>query len=501
MKRKNRIMSLVLALMMTVGMVLAGCASKTDTPNSTSSSTPEATAKPEVTEKVEEVKPVKLVWYIRSAEPKNMASVMEKANEIIKDKINATLEFKFINPGDYEKKMQLVMSSGEEYDISFTASWTNNYLNNVSKGAYIPLDDMLAKYPDLQSLFKEEIWDAVKVDGKTYGIPNNQIMGDQPGLWLKKDLVDKYNLDVTKVKSLNDLTPIFQTIKDGEPGVSAIRGGIPTSFMEYAPILEGASGFGFALDTKTWKVYFQPEQLTSQFKQMREWYEKGFFPQDVATIKDELSLIKAGKVSSRYSRQKPGIDAELKTSYGFDVINFSTGPAVISKSAVTSTLNAVSATSKNPDRAVMLINLIDTNKELFNLLKYGIEGQDYTKVSDNRIEVIPDSYSVPGWLFGNELNSFVVPGQVDDVWEQTKMLNDSSMIDPSISFTFDRKNVENEIAQLSAITAEFTPILMNGLDDVDKTLKAMMDKRKAAGHDKVLAELQQQVDAWRLTQK
>ncbi|MEC0090015.1 ABC transporter substrate-binding protein [Paenibacillus macquariensis] len=498
MERRKRKIGMVLPLIMTVGMLVAGCSSKSDTPSNTSTSTTKAQT--EVTQKDGELKPVKLVWYLRSAEPKNMPSIMEKANEIIKDKINATVEFKFINPGDYEQKMQLVMSSGEEYDISFTASWTNNYFDNVSKGAYAPLDEMLAKYPDLQNMFKKEVWDAVKVDGKTYGIPNNQIMGDQPGLWMKKDLVDKYNIDVTKVKSLNDLTPIFQTIKDGEPGVSAIRAGIPTSFMEYAPILEGTAGFGYALDTKTWKVYFQPEQLTSQFKLMREWYEKGFFPQDVATIKDELSLIKAGKVFSRYSRQKPGIDAELKTSYGFDVNNSSTGPAVISKSAVTSTLNAVSATSKNPDRAMMLINLIDTNKELFNLLKFGIEGQDHTKVSDNRIETKADAYTVPGWLFGNELNSFVVPGQPDDVWEQTKKLNDSAVIDPSISFTFDRKNVENEIAQLNAITAEYKDILTNGLDDVDKTMKSMMDKRKAAGHDKVLAEIQKQVDEWRKSQ-
>ncbi|KRF43816.1 ABC transporter substrate-binding protein [Paenibacillus sp. Soil787] len=488
-----RKMSVVLTSIMTIGVLLAGCSAKTESPSSTS------TAKTAVTQKPEELKPVKLVWYLRSAEPKNVAAVMQKANEIINDKIKATVEFKYVAPADYDKKMQLVMSSGEEYDIAFTASWVNNYLNNVSKGAYIPLDDLLVRYPDLTKMFKKEIWDAVRVNGKTYGVPNNQIMGDQPGMWLKKDLVDKYKIDLNKVKSLEDLTPVFQTIKDGEPGISAVRdgNGINVAYKDTVSLVVDT----FVLDTKTWKVYNQFEQLAPQFKLMREWYQKGFFPQDVATLKDELSLIKAGKVFSRYSRQKPGNEADLKSSYGFDVVPLVTGPSVISKSAVTSTLNAISTTSKNPDRAMMLINLIDTNKELFNLLKFGIEGQDYTKVSANRIEPKPNAYTVPGWLFGNEFNSFVVPGQADDVWEQTKKLNDSSLIDPTISFNFDRTNVENEVAQLTAITTEFRPILINGLDDPDKMMKLYSDKRKAAGQDKVLAEIQKQVDEWRKTQK
>lgn len=493
MVNRKRKMTVALTSILTIGALLAGCSTNTDKPTSTS--TTQAT----VSQKPEELKPVKLVWYLRSAEPKNGAAVMQKANEIINDKIKATVEFKYVAPADYDKKMQLVMSSGEEYDIAFTASWVNNYVNNVSKGAYIPLDDLLAKYPDLTNMFKKEIWDALKVNGKTYGVPNNQIMGDQPGFWLKKDLADKYKVDPTKVKSLNDLTPILQSIKDGEPGVSALRdgNGINVAYNDVVSLIVDT----FVVDTKTWKVTNQYEQLAPQFKLMRDWYQKGFFPQDVATLKDELSLIKAGKVFSRYSRQKPGNDAELKASYGFDVVNFATGPSVISKSAVTSTLNAISTTSKNPDRAMMLINLIDTNKELFNLLKFGLEGQDYTKVSANRIEPKPNAYSVPGWLFGNEFNSFIVPGQQDDVWDQTKKLNDSSVVDPAIGFTFDRTNVENELAQLTAVTTEFKPILINGLDDPDKMMKLYTDKRKAAGQDKVLAEIQKQVDAWRKTQK
>jgi putative aldouronate transport system substrate-binding protein len=482
-----------LALALAAALPLAGCTSEG---NGTAPAASSEAVQTPGGQKADELKPVKLIWYLRNAEPKNAKAVIEKANAIIQDKIKATVDFRFINPGDYDNKMQLIMSASEEYDIAFTASWANNYLNNVSKGAYIPLDDLLAKHPSLQSLFRKEIWDAVRVSGNIYAIPNTQIMADQTGMWFKKDLLDKYNLDLSKVKSLEDLTPIYQTIKDNEPGVSAIRSGVPNlAFLDYAPLVEG-----YSIDTKTWKVYYQPDQLLDRYKLMREWYQKGFFPQDVATLKDEAALVKAGKIFSRYNRQKPGGEAELKQNHGFEIANLVTGAAVINRTSVLSTLNAVSATSKNPERAMMLINLINTDKELFNLLKFGLEGQDYVKTGDNRIEKKPDAYALPGWQFGNEFNSYLLPGQPDDVWEETKKLNESAMIDPLISFSFDRKNVESEIAQLSAVSKEYSSILTNGLDDPEKMLKAEMDKRKAAGHDKVMAEIQRQLDEWRKSQ-
>ncbi len=36
---------------------------------------------------------------------------------------------------------------------------------------------------------------------------------------MRKDLVDKYNIDTTKIKSLDDLDAVFKIIKDNEPGI------------------------------------------------------------------------------------------------------------------------------------------------------------------------------------------------------------------------------------------------------------------------------------------
>ncbi|GAA3409943.1 ABC transporter substrate-binding protein [Paenibacillus hodogayensis] len=441
--------------------------------------------------------PQKLIWYIRYSEPANAKAVLEKANALIQSKINATLDLRYINPGDYENKMQLIMSSGEEYDLAFTSAWANNYLNNVDRGAYIPLDDLLAKYPDLQSILRKEVWNAVKVKDKTYGIPNNQIMVSQDGVWFKKDIVDKYDLNVAKIKTLDELSGVYAKVKEKESNLIPARmGSVAFGFKDYVPNVENL----FSIDTNNWKVYDKTQSYVEEYRTFRDWYQKGYFPQDVGTLKDETSLIKAGKVFSRYGRQKPGGDAELKAAYGFDVVQIPTAAPIIGRSAALSTLTAISSTSKKPELAMKLIHLINTDKELINLLSFGIDGQDYTKLSANRVEKKPGAYEVPGWLLGNVFNTYLLPGQPDDVWEQTKKINETAKIDPLISFSFDRTNVENEMARLTAIEKEFQPILDNGLDDTEKTLKLRSDKMKAAGFDKVLVEVQRQLDEWRKKQ-
>ncbi|THF82703.1 ABC transporter substrate-binding protein [Cohnella fermenti] len=439
-----------------------------------------------------ELKPVKLVWYMRTAEPTNADKVLAKANEIIQKEINATLEMKWVEPGDYVQKMQLVMSSGEAYDLAFTSSWSNNYFDNVSRGAYVPLDDLLEQYPDTKSLFQPGILDAVRVGGKLYAIPNNQTMTNYVGFVFMKSLVDKYGIDLSTVKSGTDLTPIFQKIKDNEPDIIPLQTG--ASFV-FDPVVSTVEGF--AVNTDTGEVYDREAQNLDEYKLFKEWNEKGFFPPDVATLKDFEPLLKAGQIFSFSARMKPGNAAEMLGKYGYEWVDYPVSTPVINRDAVTAGLTAISATSPNPDRAMMLINLVNTNKELFNLLTYGIEGEDYTKVSDNHIEKIDGTYRVSGWLLGNVFNNYLLPGQPDDLWEQTQKANDSALIDPLISFSFDRTPVENEIALINSTRTQFSPILSNGLDDPEKILKQRDEKMAASGRDKVIAEIKKQLDAWR----
>ncbi|MNV79495.1 hypothetical protein D3C71_1730490 [compost metagenome] len=145
----------------------------------------------------------------------------------------------------------------------------------------------------------------------------------------------------------------------------------------------------------------------------------------------------------------------------------------------------------------MLLELMDTDKDLYNLMTFGIEGQDYKKVSANRIEKIADTYQFDAWQLGNQFNAYLLPGQPDDAWEQTKKMNEGVVVDPLADFSFNRTPVQNELVQISAVYKEFNVILKNGLDDPDAAVKRFKDKLKQAGEEKVKAEIQKQLDEWR----
>ena len=59
----------------------------------------------------------------------------------------------------------------------------------------------------------------VTIDGKIYAIPSQTPWVNENVIVFKKDLVDKYNFDYKSVKSIRDLEPYLEKIKQNEPGI------------------------------------------------------------------------------------------------------------------------------------------------------------------------------------------------------------------------------------------------------------------------------------------
>ena len=101
--------------------------------------------------------------------------VQDKANEYLGEKIGVNLDMKFVDFGDYNQKMSVIINSGEDYDLAFTCSWAGDYLGNARKGAFLELDQYLDTVgKDMKSEIDQRFWDGAKVDGKTYAIPNQK---------------------------------------------------------------------------------------------------------------------------------------------------------------------------------------------------------------------------------------------------------------------------------------------------------------------------------------
>jgi len=503
MKRSKVMIMLTAAMLAVTG--LAGCQSKEkagDEKSPAASAASTVSASPTA----KALEPVKLKWVLRIPTQKDGDLVLTEVNKILQEKINATLDIQFIDGAAYVEKTKLMIAAGENFDIMFTAPGYQFY-ENVAKGAFLPLDDMLTKYsPNAYRQIPENFWSAMKVNNKVYGFPNYQIAARQTTITIRKDMAEKYGIDPSSIKKLEDLEPALAKMKAGEGSDKFILGNLNVNQMDVMNYLkmetlggEGTPG-AVQLEGTDYKVVNQYEQpaFVNYVKTLKSWADKGYINKDLSLAKNFDELSKNGKILSMLGAYKPGGEAEVKARYGFDpVYAFLTEP-LVSTSSVTGTMQVISRTSKNPERAMMFLELLNTDKQLYNTLVYGIEGKHYKKTGDNNIELIPNSgYTTNvSWMLGDQLNAYLLPGVPADVPQKIDALNRSAKTSRIMGFSFDTEPVKSEIAQCKTVVDKYKDGLAYGMYDVDSTLATMNKELRAAGMDKVIAEKQKQLDAW-----
>lgn len=246
---------------------------------------------------------------------------------------------------------------------------------------------------------------------------------------------------------------------------------------------------------------FELPQVQEHYKMMYDWNKKGYFRQDAASLNDSLAGLKGGEhMAKTIGTVKPGVEVSEKANFGGrDVVVVPMSDSWLPTTGITATMTAISRTSKNPERTMELINLVNTDKTLYNLITQGIEGKHYSKVDNDYISPIADGGYLPNadWMYGNQFLAYLKEGQGKTDWEDTQKLNDGAKPSPALGFVFDPTNVQNEIASVSAVVKEFELSLDTGSVDPEKTMPEFLSKLEKAGSKAIINEVQKQVDAWK----
>lgn len=516
MNNKKKLSVGVLMLLLAMMIVVSACGSNNSSSSSSpvSSSSQPSTSNSEVasadaaTGGIDTSEHVDLTWYYPQwSDQKDLAKVEEAMNKIVNAKINATIHLKPINMSDYEQKMNTSIAANEAFDIVWTSNWAFQYRQNATKGAFLPLDELLAQLaPETKASMPDFIWDATRVKTKIYGVPNYQTITNRAGYVVQKQYADKYNLDPASVKSFADMEPFLKAVKAGEPNL------IPLGMDRTGAFLRAASAYNLEVITQTGAYEMNDESTkivnvyeTQQFKDylqvVRSWYEKGYINEDSPTLKTVSDILSTGTVVASFNNVlKPGGEAEYKKQFGNnDVIYVPISQSVVSTNSIITTMNAISRTSKNPERAMMFLNLMNTDKELYNLMSFGIQDVHYKKIDDQTISAIADSGYSPGtnWMFGNTFNSYYQEGQQPGVWEETIKDNSTAIPSKLMGFAFDEEPVKSELANITTVKDEMEGMLSTGSVDYERYLPKLLERLKSAGADKVNAELQKQIDEWK----
>ena len=478
----KKFLSILLVAIMLVS-VLAGCGKKT------------ATDDGEVPT---------LIYYVPGNTQADESLVEEAINAIAVPKIGAKVDLNFIDFSAWTEKMNNKMAANEYFDLS--CGYALNNFQLVDNGCTLALDELLeTEAPALKAQVPDYMWEQTKFNGEIHFVPNEQIACSSEGIVVRKELADEFGLNLDEINVISDLEPFWQFVKEKHPDLIPYR---MSNASHFYPDVHGkqfsTEGYHTSLifvDFETMKVGATPECYTKEVADFAyDLSLKGYFREDRSGA-DDSSYMASGRYASWYAWCMPGCEAEFKKSYGgYDyVTKILTPKPTMSATSALATTTFVSAYTKYPEKSIKFVELLNTDKEIYNLITFGIEGRHYEKIDEKYIKVIEGSgyYTNSGWAFGCQWNAYLQEGQEPDVWEQTKKLNDEAIKSPIAGLTIDTSEIIMELNQCEKVQQKYLVSRINrAVGDPDTYWEDYKKELKMAGIDKVIECYQTQIDAF-----
>lgn len=513
---KKRVISICLALVTTFGL-LTGCGSSsassdTTTADAAAESTSEETSgDAEDTAKeapaLDTSKQVEIVMYCLGTEPAGQQVIWDKLNEKLLDKLNCTLKVNYISFADYPNKYPLLFSSGEEFDIAYTASWLN-YASLAQKGAFMELDDLWPEYaPNNYALASETAKKQAKLDGVTYCIPSLNRTYSAYGPIYRMDLVKDYGFD-KEIQNFDDMEEYMDIIKEHYPemqplAIYSMGSEVDDIYMYYNKMYptKGSQGdflwFDPSEEHPTVMTYYQYEKTPEFLEMMSRWNEKGFYPKSALSDTDSKKVDNGIAPMVVHNVDNYVKDAINHPEWDVHYANFATD---ISNQSFTQDAMVISNTSQNPERALALWDYLTTDEEAFMLFYYGIEGVSYELNDKDEITMLdPDNYNVSSmWAVRNSEFMKNSAGTPDD-YDEMKAQWDSSIKEDQgaqkyRSFVLDTSAIETEYTACVNVHQQYWWPLELGYTDAESGLAEYQKMMEGAGIDTVVAEVQRQLD-------
>ena len=153
-----------------------------------------------------------------------------------------------------------------------------------------------------------------------------------------------------------------------------------------------------------------------------------------------------------------------------------------------------------------VLEALNTDVDVYRLICRGIAGTHYA-VTDAKNAVVgfPSGVTASNnrynpqssWMFGDLFNDFYPSEETVGAWPASLKDNQSSTPSQALGFAFDPTNVKTELAQVQKAQQTYGYPLIMGRVDSSSGLNTYLSKLHDAGVDKVIAEIQKQLDTWK----
>lgn len=539
---KRKAVSLLCVMAMAVSL-LTGCggtSSQSSQPESTPAETENETAEAanETTEggesstAAEGLDYVELDWYLTSfGQPNDIDIIQEALDEYFLEKLNCKVNLNMYTSSDYSEVMPTKLMSGEQLDIVYINQGIP-YNTYAAMNAFYPIDTLWDEYgANIKELFQEGIWKSLEFDGHVYCIPTkkdncyimgyiyNETLADELGLDMENtgwnSFLDAEDLLMEALELRNENHPEYE----GRPLTSSSMSMTPhyfalEQFISNENLLavcnipgkeaQGVAGMG----KDTVYNFYETDEFREYCLMQQRLVEAGVYAYDWDTFEVDLSQ---------------EASTLIVPSWGYTWIdeNMYFGDDCTSKLVVfdgawtdsgnyTTCANTIGINCKDPERAMMVLDLVNSDPYLATLFRFGVEGEHWEYDQDGKMQLVNRNADPanPGWIdwYGVAYGSLTIANAPEsysgpDNILLTKMeeYNDEAILAEHMGFVLDTANIENEIAACANVKSEYQYLMqgkVGSADEVNKAVDEFVEKLKANGSEKIVQEVQTQLDEW-----
>ena len=456
------------------------------------------------------------------------AGVEAAVNAYIEPLIGAKVSYHIIGWGDWNDKAINALQSGEKMDLIFTADW-EGYGIEVAGGLLLPLDDLLEEYGQgIKETLPQTFLDGVKVNNVLYGIPTNKELCVPCGFIVNKTAAAEIGWDVVaddpSIKTTADLEPWLAKYKELHPDkYPYLMDGQGGRWVDepWCPDWCGMDTNSIAMkmakqengefDETIYSIFETPEQ-EEHIRLMYDFGTKGYISPDAALTSFDYNGTFGRGDFLVFCQPLKGNGIKAAEMYAanataeFECVEITMQPKYVVTTHAGGSMFGIPFTCDAPEKAMQYLNLMHSDATLVNLMLFGAEGQNYTKVNDQQVELTDQNwYGVHGgaWTVGNTKLQYVLTSEDPAKNELLQSYADDAIATASLGFRFVKDNVADQIAAVDAVIKEYAQPMMCGQvdpDDPSQGLAALKAALADAGMADIIAEVQAQYDAWKAAQ-
>ncbi|GKX31559.1 hypothetical protein SH1V18_40390 [Vallitalea longa] len=428
---------------------------------------------------------VKLKMLIIGAEPLDFEDVLIDANKILNKEIGVELIVEFLEKEVLESKYHANFAGGADFDL--VQCYPYHYNQYVAKSAYMKLtDDMFSKCaPVTYERLRESIFNEISVDNNIYMVPSSGYLPRQQLLIVRGDLLRQSG--IYTIDTIEELEDYFDYIKENVSNMIPLDIGYNAynlfDFLYAKKGLERYDDSLFMIDKKDDnKVLWLPdnELFIDYFNIISKWSLEEYIPFNASSKK----IVNKDKFLEGKSASYLGNIYEIENIKCYvNKKNPQYKPYVVTLGCNLNQVRypmdngiAIKNGTTNAAKCLQFIEEINTNKDLFRLLNYGIKGIHYKISKEGNYVPLVMSYRYPiynnyVWCMNRKL---MLP------YEFTTEIADKIVINNRHK-AIDMKSIDIKLDEIDTLNKNLLYPITLGNIDITENLSVYKKKMEEAG--------------------